>query len=225
MNKEIKYVIPKTINELKNFQKLNYRIENEIWKPVTINSEFKISNYGRLFNCKTNKLRQCTGENSTLYSIRYMPNFKDPICDLMLYAFYPDISNTHINAIVKDGNIFNLFLDNIKYVPNSYYKDHGEYKEKYIYADGKKTQYTVDTNGIVKNQNTGRHLQHKSSGALDSMNLGVGSKVVSKHRQRIMAEAFIPNPHNLMYVALIGPSKLPFISNICWTNRKKLVKK
>ena len=72
------------------------------------------------------------------------------ICDLMLHAFYPDIFDTHINPIPLDGNMFNLSLDNINYVPNSYYEDGNVYKEVSIYINGEKTIYTIDTNGIIK---------------------------------------------------------------------------
>ena len=59
------------------------------------------------------------------------------ICDIMLASFYPELYDTHINPIPKDGNIFNLDLLNITYVPNAYYEGDNAYKENYINIDGR----------------------------------------------------------------------------------------
>ena len=50
----IKYIPPMTIIELRNFQKIQYNIEGEIWKSISLEGfgDYKISNYGRLMNIK-----------------------------------------------------------------------------------------------------------------------------------------------------------------------------
>ena len=238
MKRVMKYTPPTTFKELQDFCKLNYNIEGEIWKSVPIEGleDFQISNYGRIFNTKSNRLRKCNFHSwkgkCSLSSIFYTLHFychenrfryiSFTIYDLMCHAFYPDISDTHINAISKDGNIFNLFLDNIKYVPNAYYTGDNAYKEEYIYIDDEKSRYTIDTNGVITNRITGRITSSKS-------NLQVlAHKGLRNAHRRVwfLAKTFIPNPNNLKYASLIDPSiSTPSLNNICWTNRIRLVKK
>ena len=121
------------LQKLQDFQKLNYHIEDEIFKPVPVDGweNFEISNYGRLFNTKTNKFKKCITTNNqvTTYdinSIRYVIKIKingkyvtlsSPICDLIMYTFYPDYADEYVNPIPRNGNIFDLsFGDNIIFV-------------------------------------------------------------------------------------------------------------
>ena len=234
MKKTIQYTTPTSIEEFQDFCKLNYHVEDEIFKPVLVDGweDFKISNYGRLYNTKTNKFRKCTmsGKKCDINSILFINTAKinkkyisrsKSICDLMLHAFYPDIFDTHINPIPIDGNIFNLsFGDNIRFIPNAYYKGSDEYREEWIYINGDKTIYTIDTNGVVKNQNRGNELKTSHHKASISHN-GI---VLTKSVERLMAETFIPNPNKLIYAVLIDPKNTKLsLDNICWTNRHRLV--
>ena len=243
MKRTIQYIPPTNIVELKDFQKLNYHIEGEIWKPVPVDGweDFKISNYGRLFNTKTNKFRQCycpfhrkSGlyintiiyNNTTKINGKYISQSKT-ICDLMLYTFYPEIKDEYINPIPVDGNIFNLYLDNnIRFVSNAYYEGDNKYKKEWIYIDGEKTKYTIDIYGVIVNQETGRVLRRDSNKATDQVLLShMGLKYPPPTRMRMMGTAFIPNPNNLRYVTLIDETNTkPSLDNICWTNRKNLIK-
>ena len=243
MKRTMQYISPTSLKELQDFQKLNYNFKCEIWKSITIGGweDFKVSNYGRLFNTKTNKFRKCNIPNNQvstcdINSIIYVNKIKingkyvalsKTICDMMLHAFYPDIADTHINPIPIDGNMFNLHLDNIKYVPNAYYEGDDEYKEVSIYLNGEKTNYTIDIHGILINREKGNELiRYKLRKVTDKTQLCHRGKIATyKNRMRYMAEAFIPNP-NLNYVGSIDPSIIiPSLNNICWTNRKKLIKK
>ena len=243
MDRVIEYIPPKSLEELQDFQKLNYYIKGEIWKSVTFDmwEGFKISNYGRLFNIKTKKLRKCftpgvnVGDKFSINSISHVNTFnfdgkkisvQETICDMMLYAFYPDMADTHINPIPRDGNKFNFHLSNIKFVPNSYYVSDGS-KEKWIWHDGEKTNYTVDIYGTIINRKTDRIMSSHKHEAYNHMALShKGKKLGTSTRIRCMAQAFIPNPNNLNYAAIIDPKNTKLhISNICWTDRKKLVKK
>ena len=239
MKRSIKYTAPTSAKELKDFCKLNYHIEDEEWESISVDGfeEFQISTYGRLFNTKTNNLRSCITTNdefstSDINSITYVilkkvngkvKTIGETVCDLMLHTFFPEDADHYVNPIPKDGNIFNLsFGDNIRFVPNAYYKGSDEYREEWIYINGDKTIYTIDINGVVKNQNRGNELKTSHHKASISHN-GI---VLTKSVERLMAETFIPNPNKLIYAASIDLSKTKFsLDNICWTNRYKLVKK
>ena len=171
----MKYIAPTTIEELQYFQKLDVQVEGEIWKHVLVDEldNFKVSNYGRFFNVDTNRLRKSTyAWYGDVYNVMYnviiyykkgkKKNITLPVYDIILHSFYPSISNTHINPIFIDDNIFNLSLDNIKYVPNTYFKDDIKDKERHIYINKEKTKYTIDVNGIITNLRTNKEL-HKET--------------------------------------------------------------
>ena len=232
----IKYVPPTTFKELQNFQKNQYNIESEIWKSISLEGfeNYKISNYGRLMNIKKHNLIRCnnvfkldTVDINSLYFYVYINRVKyiRTICDLMLHAFYPDIFYTHINPIPIDGNIFNLSLDNIKFVSNSYYEGDDEYRKVFIYINDNETIYTIDTNGIIKNNHKNKPMRSKYNEANDIVSIYDGIDIVNKKRSRWMAESFIYNPNNLRNALLIDSTKtVCSLYNICWTNRPKYTK-
>ena len=244
MKRTIKYTAPTSVKELKDFQKLNYHIEDEEWKSIFVDGfeKFKISTYGRLFNTKTKNLRSCITTNnqvttcdinSITYVILKKVNGKDKtigetVCDLMLHTFFPEDANHYVNPIPKDGNIYNLsFGDNIRFVPNAYYKGSDEYREEWIYIDGEKTKYTINTNGVIINKDRGNKVKtYNRKTNLHKVSISHNGIVLSKSVKRLMAETFIPNPNNLTYAASIDLSKTEHsLDNICWTDRYRLVKK
>ena len=232
----IKYIPPMTFKELQNFQKIEYSIEGEIWKFISLEGfgNYKISNYGRLINIKKHNLIRCnnvfkldTIDINSLYFYAYINRVKyiRTICDLMLHAFYPDIFDIHINPIPIDGNPFNLSLDNIKFVSNSYYEGDDEYRKVFIYINDNETIYTIDTNGVIKNNHTDRVMRSKYNEANDIISIYDGITLINKKRSRWMAESFISNPNNLRNASLIDFSDTrPSLDNICWTNRPKYTK-
>ena len=244
MKKTIQYTTPTSIEEFQDFCKLNYHVEDEIFKPVLVDGweNFEISNYGRLYNTKTNKFKKCTATNKEIStydinSIRYVIKIKingkyvtlsSPICDLIMYTFYPDYADEYVNPIPRNGNIFDLsFGDNIIFVCNAYYKGNDEYREEWVWYNGEKTKYTIDTNGVLIDQEKDKIIRPNKSEATDQVDLfHRGLNIYTKKRMRLMAEVFIPNPDNLRCAALIDSSETrPSLDNICWTNRYKLVKK
>ena len=110
---------------------------------------------------------------------------------------------------------------------NAYYKGNDEYREEWVWYNGEKTKYTIDTNGVLIDQEKDKIIRPNKSEATDQVNLfHRGLNIYTKKRMRLMAEVFIPNPDNLRYTALIDSSETrPSLNNICWTNRYKLVKK
>ena len=237
--KSIQYIPPKSINELYDFQKLKCIIKDEIWKPILLEGwdGFHISSHGRLFNTKTDKFKKClvTCKNNcpptintlfysqTIYHNRiFHKTIVNSICDLMLHTFYPDIADTHINPILKDGNIFNLHLNNIKFVPNAYYKDKG-YKNIQFNLYGESTQYYINTNGSIVIFPHGYKLGGPNEKLTDMITIYNRSKErLVRSRKRLLAQAFIPNPDKLKYVHIIDRSDLkPSLHNICWSNKRK----
>ena len=235
MERTVKYTAPTTRKELQDLSTLSYDIEGEVWKPIPIVGceKYQVSNYGRVMHIKTNKLRKCVfyghitkDSVNFINSITSLPELHIAQCDMILHAFYPEIADTHINIIPLDGNIFNLSLSNIKFVPNSYYVS-GGFEEEWIWYKGEKTNYTVDIYGTIINQETGKVL--RANKPIPSVVIGINhwGKLVRKDtRARYMVEAFIPNPDNLRCGSIIDPTKTKLhISNICWTNRIHLTKK
>ena len=232
----MKYIPPTTPKELQDFCKLDQHIDGEIWESVYFNNDenFYISNYGRLYNTETNKFRKCTiiqDRKSDINSIMYIDySIKDrvkkvinfTICDMMLQIFRPFISKTHVNPIPIDGNMFNLHLDNIKYVPNAYHDGNVEEKWKYIYLDGEESCYFIHIDGTIGNGDTGDLMRHNLFEAKSLVSIRHNDKNYCNTRARWMAETFIPNPNNLKLASLIDKSNtVPSLSNIYWTNRRK----
>ena len=94
--------------------------------------------------------------------------------------------------------------------------------KKWIWLDGEKTNYTIDIHGVVINQKKGKKI-----GKSDNMSsLSHKGKIYSnRSRMYLMAKYFISNPNNLKYAALIDPTNTKLsLDNICWTDRKNLVK-
>ena len=241
MERTMKYTPPTSIEELQNFQKLNHRIEGEDWASVIFDGweNYEISSYGRLYNTKTKRFKKCyisshvkvegLNINSIVFSIRTDSNTRltVSVCDLIMYSFYPDYADEFVNPIPLDGNMFNLsFGNNLKFVCNAYYEGDNVYKEVPIYIDDEKSKYTLDTNGVIINQDTGRTMRSKYNEANDTISIYHGLIRITNTRARWMAKAFIPNPNNLRNAALIDFSDTrPSLDNICWTDRYKLVKK
>ena len=240
----IKYTPPKTLKELQDFSKFQYDIMDEEWRPISLSfwENYEISNYGRIRNIDTGKFKKIAVpsykiehiKNCNINSIRY-PNFikndkgdkkiiHETVCDLMLHAFHPDIYDTHINPIPKDNNKFNLSLKNIKYIPNAYFKGDDTYREKYIYINGEKTKYTIDTNGVIINQKKNKELLSSNGEMKANDDVNLSHKGVHTSRTLVfwLSRAFIPNPYNLRYVIVIDSSITQSkLSNVYLTNRNK----
>ena len=241
--KTIKYTPSTSIEELRDFCKLKYNIDSEIWAPVTIGGweDFYISSYGRLYNIKTNNLRMCSStktKNYDINSIIYSSNIKingknkslaKTVCDIILHAFFPKHGyivdpTVTTNPIPRDENIYNLDLGrNLMFVPNNYYRGDFNYKEVPICINGEETHYSVDINGVIKNNHKNRPMSSKSNKALDLISIYHKDIRYVKTRIRYLAEAYIINYNDLKYVALIDETNTKLsLDNICWTNRPKI---
>ena len=229
----MKYKPPTSLDEFKYWSKFNCHIEDEVWKFILIKGweEFQISNYCRIKNIATGKLRTLNlsrtyGLNS--YFIRrtiYIKNDKDislteNLLDIARNTFYPDMDDTYINPISKDGNIFNLSLDNIEYVPNTYYTGDSTYRNKWIYIDNEKSRYTIDTDGVIINQKTNRIIMPSKNLVNSSVTLTHRNVKRNSFRGKYLSNTFIENPYNLKFVRLKDKNnKECDLSNIYLSNR------
>ena len=229
------YIPPTSFEELRDFHKLNCDINGEIWeddihyKGSRMSNEWKkyeLSNYGRLRNIKTGKLKLFNYYKLKTYNSissfehfiqdHYKNKYKERICDLMSSFASP-------NYRPKDGNIFNLHSDNIICVEDSHYKGSDEYREEWIYINGEKTNYTIDTNGIIINQDRKKleSIYNENNNPHNQINLLHKGIRYTNSRAKWMAEAFIPNPHNLKYVKAMNLQTHGFsmIKDIYWTDK------
>ena len=215
---------PESYEELKTFCKFKALFKGEVWKPILIDEwqNYKISNYGRLFNNQRQSLlsvhtpqgkRGVVSFYSLVYSIR---KSQIPTCDLIRHVFYPEIADTHVNVHPKDGNPLNLSLSNMRFLPNEYYVDDGGSKTKPIFIGGEKTHYLLNTKGDVRNSKTKRILMCNGTGTVI---LSFRGKSFGFARRRMIAEAFIPNPHGLNKVRFINPKGPVAAENLYWTDR------
>ena len=98
------------------------------------------------------------------------------------------------------------------------------YKKVFIYINGEKSENTIDTDGIIIDENTGMPRRSKYNKGSDNVSLRYKDGVYSHTRTCFMAETFIPNPNNLRNAVLIDPKNTKLsLDNICWTNRHRLV--
>ena len=227
----VKYKPPKTLEDFLKFNKYKGPIEDEEWRFIFINdvkSHYIISNYGRVFNTITKQiLENCfvnTGKHNINSIIRRLKIDKVrhtfTVCDLLLNTYHPALKDTHINPISLDGSIFNLDVDNIKFVRNLYYNEEIKYQEKTIYVGKYKTNHIVDTDGKITSKKTGKVMFLHKPSANQLITISVHGCQEIKTRARWMAEAFIPNIYKLKYASLIDKTDLkPSLRNICWTNR------
>lgn len=99
---------------------------NEIWKPVSINEIYEVSNYGnvrskdRMVSCHKVHLRKVSGKilSGTVAATGYLQfgiNGKSVLAHrLVAEAFIPKIDgNEHVNH--KDGNKLNNHVDNLEW--------------------------------------------------------------------------------------------------------------
>ena len=223
---------PKTLEDLSTFSTSQTPIKDEriVELKLGLKEKYALTNYGRLLNVTTKKLSSLfsNGNKDSAYNIAFKPKETNrmSILNAIRKAFYPEsIYKTHINVRFKDGNIFNLRIDNIIFLENNFYEDTIAVDEKLskpIIFDNEITNFIIYAySGKVVNINTGKEVGSKKLMANDDINLKMKDKKYHKFkRYALMAQAFIPNPNHFRYSVLIDSTKLtPSLKNICWTDR------
>lgn len=67
---------------------------------------------------------------------------------------------------------------------------------KDIYINNKKTNYSVNDKGIIKNNNTGRIIKGTKQYGYLRVSLFINKKYIGESIHRLVAKAFLPNPNN-----------------------------
>ena len=247
-----KYRIPKTKKEFIKFYDPNINgdmLAGETWNHIELDgwNGYMISSCGRIYNTKTNKMIKPKFNNystSNITNKKYNCSEID-LVDLLRYTYYPHLwggSKPHVNVIYLDKNIYNLDIENLKFVPNTCFNPSSiDYDSdiyipltikglhsnvfKPIYINGEKTIYYIDEHGNVynseNNKEMGNELVNKTAKAM--MTIRHNGIIRSRRRYRLMAETFIPNPYNFKYAILINKSDhRPSLLNICWSNRRRI---
>ena len=205
--------------------------DDEEWKPIPIvgwDNIFLVSNYGRIFNTKNASLVSCYLYGDISFRNPYIPSVSNnvkivSIKDIIRSTFYPEIVNSHINCIFKDGNEFNLKLSNLEFVKDEFYIGDDSYKDVPILIENIDTGYRVDVNGIVTTPK-GNKILRKNYITLKYKKDRVKVEV-KELRSKILANAFIPNPHDLMHEELIiKPSPFYHYGQFILTSRDDIKK-
>jgi len=88
---------------------------DEVWNPIQQYSDYHISNYGRVLNTKTNRLRKPEISNRGYLRVGMFNNKKISVHKETLKAHNSDKSDEFI-VNHKDGNKLNNYIDNLEWV-------------------------------------------------------------------------------------------------------------
>ena len=90
---------------------------------------------------------------------------------------------------------------------------------KQIIINGEETPFIVNEEGVVKNKQTNNVLKGTIRDGYRYYDLRFNHKKVSKSGHRLVAEAFIPNLHNYVYICHLDGDRLNNrICNIVWSS-------
>lgn len=93
---------------------------------------------------------------------------------------------------------------------------------KKIIIDGEKTCYSINENGQVRNDTTGKFLKGSILHSYRYVALRFNGKQKNKSVHRLVAEAFLPNPNNLPYVHHKDANRLNnCIENLEWVTEQE----
>lgn len=93
---------------------------------------------------------------------------------------------------------------------------------KKIILDGEKTRWSVNEQGQVRNDETGKFLKGTILHSYHYINFRWNGKQKNKSVHRLVAEAFLPNPNNLPYVHHKDANRLNnCVENLAWVSEQE----
>lgn len=93
---------------------------------------------------------------------------------------------------------------------------------KKIILDGEKTKWSVNEQGQVRNDETGKFLKGTILHSYRYINFRWNGKQKNKSVHRLVAEAFLPNPNNLPYVHHKDANRLNnCVENLAWVSEQE----
>jgi hypothetical protein len=153
----------------KKIQKYNGDLEGEIWIETINNSNYKVSNYGRVWNITNNNILS-PSETSGYHKVRLSKNGEtsDWLVHKLVFCSFNNEINIDKNFVIDhiDGNKHNNCLNNLRKISISDNVQKAYYEQKLNSNIKPVSQYDLDNNFIAtypSSREAGRQLGLDSS--------------------------------------------------------------
>lgn len=153
----------------KKIQKYNGDLKGEIWTETINNSNYKVSNYGRVWNTTNNNILS-PSETSGYYKVRLSKNGEtsDWLIHKLVFCSFNNEINIDKNFVIDhiDGNKHNNCLNNLRKISISDNVQKAYYEQKLNSNIKPISQYDLDNNFIAtypSSREAGRQLGLDSS--------------------------------------------------------------
>lgn len=153
----------------KKIQKYNGDLEGEIWIETINNSNYKVSNYGRVWNITNNNILS-PSETSGYHKVRLSKNGEtsDWLVHKLIFCSFNNEINIDKNFVIDhiDGNKHNNCLNNLRKISISDNVQKAYYEQKLNSNIKPVSQYDLDNNFIAtypSSREAGRQLGLDSS--------------------------------------------------------------
>lgn len=153
----------------KKIQKYNGDLEGEIWIETINNSNYKVSNYGRVWNITNNNILS-PSETSGYHKVRLSKNREtsDWLVHKLVFCSFNNEINIDKNFVIDhiDGNKHNNCLNNLRKISISDNVQKAYYEQKLNSNIKPVSQYDLDNNFIAtypSSREAGRQLGLDSS--------------------------------------------------------------
>lgn len=153
----------------KKIQKYNGDLKGELWTETINNSNYKVSNYGRVWNTTNNNILS-PSETSGYYKVRLSKNGEtsDWLIHKLVFCSFNNEINIDKNFVIDhiDGNKHNNCLNNLRKISISDNVQKAYYEQKLNSNIKPVSQYDLDNNFIAtypSSREAGRQLGLDSS--------------------------------------------------------------
>lgn len=193
-------------------------ITQEVFLAISGYPMYEISNFGCVRNKKTLKIIKQTDYCGLKY-VSLRKNNKNKKCcvaKLLLQTFKAEKQSDNFRFI--DGDTQNISLSNLEWIQKERIEnDEGEVWKKISGTNG---MYSVSNNGRVKNNKSENLISTYEFNGKIYCGIRVDDKTKELLLSRILAKAFIPNPHRYKFVIhKDGDFKNVELSNLEWSRQ------